>query len=480
MSEVNFTIVSQTAGEPPQQPSTKDNKILGAGLTPRQIVAELDKYVIGQDAAKKAVAIALRNRWRRQNVSSDIKDEILPNNIIMIGPTGVGKTEIARRLAKLAGAPFIKVEATKFTEVGYVGRDVESMVRDLVEKSIAMVKEEQKEIKEQQAEINTENRILDILVPPVQKSGISFDLTSESEVEENKHTRETFRQMLRNGVLDGREIEIEIIDNPQGISIMGPMGNNLDDMGMNLSEVFGNILPKKKKKRKVLIADAKNFIKAEEIEKLIDNEAVTSEALFRAENLGIIFIDEIDKVASRSNNNGSGEVSREGVQRDLLPIVEGSNVNTKYGQIATDHVLFIASGAFHLSKPSDLIPELQGRFPIRVELTSLTEEDFIKILTQPENALIKQYTALMETEGIKLSFDESGIKAIAATAAKVNEEITNIGARRLHTILTTILDEILYNAPDNIEKSEIIIDAEKVEGSLGEIVKNQDLSRYIL
>ncbi len=483
MSEINFTIVNQNNLNSTNENNTENTvakiNAAGADFTPRQIVAELDKYIIGQEAAKKAVAIALRNRWRRQNVNSPIKDEIMPNNIIMIGPTGVGKTEIARRLAKLAGAPFIKVEATKFTEVGYVGRDVESMVRDLVEKSVAMVKEEQREIKEAQAEMNMENRILDILVPPVQKTGVSFDLTSESEITENNETREKFRDMLRKGILDNREIEIELSDSIQGISIMGPMGN-MDDMGMNLSEVFGNILPKKKKKRKVKVADARNFIKAEEVEKLIDNEAVTKEALFRAENLGIIFIDEIDKVASRSNSGNSGEVSREGVQRDLLPIVEGSNVNTKYGPITTDHVLFIASGAFHVSKPSDLIPELQGRFPIRVELSSLTEDDFIKILTQPKNALIKQYIALMDTEGINLTFDESGIKEIAAPAAKVNDEVTNIGARRLHTILTTILDEILFNAPDNLESKEIIIDAKKVNDSLGEILKNQDLSKYIL
>lgn len=483
MSEINFTIVNQNNLNSTNENNTENTvakiNAAGADFTPRQIVAELDKYIIGQEAAKKAVAIALRNRWRRQNVNSPIKDEIMPNNIIMIGPTGVGKTEIARRLAKLAGAPFIKVEATKFTEVGYVGRDVESMVRDLVEKSVAMVKEEQREIKEAQAEMNMENRILDILVPPVQKTGVSFDLTSESEITENNETREKFRDMLRKGILDNREIEIELSDSIQGISIMGPMGN-MDDMGMNLSEVFGNILPKKKKKRKVKVADARNFIKAEEVEKLIDNEAVTKEALFRAENLGIIFIDEIDKVASRSNSGNSGEVSREGVQRDLLPIVEGSNVNTKYGPITTDHVLFIASGAFHVSKPSDLIPELQGRFPIRVELSSLTEDDFIKILTQPKNALIKQYIALMDTEGINLTFDESGIKEIAATAAKVNDEVTNIGARRLHTILTTILDEILFNAPDNLDSKEIVIDAQKVNDSLGEILKNQDLSKYIL
>ncbi len=478
MSDINFTIVDQDNNS---QNNNEFKIMANANYTPRQIVEELDKYIIGQEAAKKSVAIALRNRWRRQNVTSEIKDEIMPNNIIMIGPTGVGKTEIARRLAKLAGAPFIKVEATKFTEVGYVGRDVESMVRDLVEKSVAMVKEEQRESKETQAEINTENRILDILVPPIVKTGVSFDLTSESEVNENKDTREKFRDMLRKGILDQREIEIDIsIDSVKGISIMGPMGN-MDDMGMNLNEVFGNILPKKKKKQKLSIVEAKKFIKSEEIEKLIDHDAVTREALYRAENLGIIFIDEIDKVASRSSSNGGGgEVSREGVQRDLLPIVEGSNVNTKYGQVKTDHVLFIASGAFHVAKPSDLIPELQGRFPIRVELSSLTEDDFIKILTQPQNALIKQYKALMDTEGINLDFDESGIREIAATAAKVNDEVTNIGARRLHTILTTILDDILFNAPDNIDVKDIIITEEKVKNSLGDIIKNQDLTKYIL
>lgn len=477
MSEINFTIVNQENNNP----NNEFNIMANANYTPRQIVEELDKYIIGQEAAKKSVAIALRNRWRRQNVTSEIKDEIMPNNIIMIGPTGVGKTEIARRLAKLAGAPFIKVEATKFTEVGYVGRDVESMVRDLVEKSVAMVKEEQRESKETQAEFNTENRILDILVPPIVKTGVSFDLTSDSEVNENKETREKFRDMLRKGILDQREIELDIsIDAIKGISIMGPMGN-MDDMGMNLSEVFGNMIPKKKKKQKLKIVEAKKIIKSEEVEKLIDQDAVTREALYRAENLGIIFIDEIDKVASRSSNNGSGgEVSREGVQRDLLPIVEGSNVNTKYGPVTTDHVLFIASGAFHVSKPSDLIPELQGRFPIRVELSSLTEDDFIKILTQPQNALIKQYKALMDTEGINLEFDESGIREIAATAAKVNDEVTNIGARRLHTILTTILDDILFNAPDNIENKNITINEEKVKTSLGDIIKNQDLTKYIL
>ncbi len=446
-------------------------------LTPRQIVSELDKYVIGQDDAKKMVAIALRNRWRRQRVQSDIKDEIMPNNIIMIGPTGVGKTEIARRLAKLSGAPFIKVEATKFTEVGYVGRDVESMVRDLVEKSVAMVRDEHTILKREEAKINTENRILDILIPPVKK-GPSFDISSDSEVEENTVTREKFRAMLRNGTLDERSIEIDIlVDQSPNMHILGPIG--LDEMGMNLQDLFGSMLPKKSKKRKFKVSEAKLFIEKEEAEKLIDFEAVVKEAISRAENSGIIFIDEIDKIASKGGSSGA-EVSREGVQRDLLPIVEGCGINTKYGMIHSDHILFIASGAFHISKPSDLVPELQGRFPIRVELKSLTEDDFIKILTFPENALIKQYQALAQSDGLELIFEESAIKEIASIAAKVNEEVTNIGARRLHTIMSTLLEDIMFNAPDNIESSTIRIDAEKVNSTLIEIVKNVDLSKYIL
>ena len=446
--------------------------------TPKQIVAELDKFIIGQDAAKKAVAIALRNRWRRQNVESDIKNEIMPNNIIMIGPTGVGKTEIARRLAKLANAPFVKVEATKFTEVGYVGRDVESMVRDLAERAVGIVKDEHLESKKGEAVIATENRILDILIPPVKKSP-SFDNASEDEIEENSATREKFRQMLRNGVVDDRVIEVEIlIDQSPNLQVLGPMG--MDEIGMNLQDIFGNMLPKKRKARKMKVSEARLIIEKEEADKLIDMEAVVRDALRRAENSGIIFIDEIDKIASRSGAGSGPDVSREGVQRDLLPIVEGCAVNTKYGMVNTDHVLFIASGAFHVSKPSDLVPELQGRFPIRVELKSLTEEDFVKILTQPENALIKQYQALIRTENIELEFDESGIKEIASLAAKVNDDVINIGARRLHTIMSTLLEDIMFKAPDEIESNNIKINSDRVRNVLKDIVQNTDLSKYIL
>jgi ATP-dependent HslUV protease ATP-binding subunit HslU len=447
-------------------------------LTPRQVVAELDKYVIGQAAAKKAVAIALRNRWRRQMAPTEIRDEIMPNNIIMIGPTGVGKTEIARRLAKLANAPFIKVEATKYTEVGYVGRDVESMIRDLSERSVQMVKEEQTTLKKEEAKIAAENRILDILIPPVQK-GPSFDTVSESEIEDNSRTREKFRSMLRDGKLNDRTVEIDmVVDRASNMQILGPIG--MDEMGMNLQDLFGNIMPKKSKKLKMKVVEALKYLEKEEADKLIDMEAVVREAVRRTENTGIVFIDEIDKVASRSSAGSGPEVSREGVQRDLLPIVEGTTVNTKYGSVKTEHILFISSGAFHVSKPADLIPELQGRFPIRVELDSLTEDDFVKILTIPENALIKQYQALMKSEDVELVFEDSAIKEIASAAAYVNAEVTNIGARRLHTILTTLLDDILFNTPDNIESKIATIDGEVVKAHLSKIVKNGDLSRFIL
>lgn len=448
-------------------------------LTPHQIVAELDKYIIGQNAAKKAVAIALRNRWRRQKVHEGLREEILPNNIIMIGPTGVGKTEIARRLARLAGAPFVKVEATKFTEVGYVGRDVESMVRDLVERSLTIVRDEQTAEKHKEAVINTENRILDILIPPV-KRGPSFDTATDEEIEDNAKTREKFRQMLRDGKLDDRTVELEtMVDSVPSLQVLGPLG--FDEMGMNLQDIFGNMIPKKNKKRRMKIADARKAIEKEEAEKLIDMDAAVREAVRRAENTGIIFVDEIDKIASRGGAGGSGpEVSREGVQRDLLPIVEGTSVNTKYGAVRTDHVLFIASGAFHVSKPADLIPELQGRFPIRVELKSLTEDDFVSILTLPENALTKQYQALVATEGLEIEFDESAIREIARIAAKVNDEVTNIGARRLHTILTSLLEETLFDLPDNIKDKRLIFSDETVRTKLKDIIEIDDISKFIL
>ncbi len=446
-------------------------------LTPIQIVSELDKFIIGQGEAKKAVAIALRNRWRRQQAPKHLRDEIMPNNIIMIGPTGVGKTEIARRLARLAGAPFVKVEATKFTEVGYVGRDVESMIRDLVERSVSMVRDEIATHKKKEAKVASENRIIDILIPPV-KRGPSFDTVTEQEIDDNERTREKFRKMLREGKLDDRQIEIEVlVDQMPSLQVLGPIG--MDEMGMNLQDLFGNILPKKNKKRRMKVSEAREVLEKEESEKLIDMEAAVKEAIRRAENSGIIFIDEIDKIASRGQSQGP-EVSREGVQRDLLPIVEGTTVNTKYGPVKTEHILFIASGAFHVSKPSDLVPELQGRFPIRVELKSLTEDDFVKILTIPEFALIKQYKALCESENIKLEFTDDAVKEVASIAAKVNDEITNIGARRLHTIMSTLLENLLFNAPDNIESLDYVIDAEKVKENLKDIITDTDLSKFIL
>lgn len=447
-------------------------------LTPHQIVEELNKYIIGQDEAKKSVAIALRNRWRRQQVQGTLKDEIMPNNIIMIGPTGVGKTEIARRLSSLAQAPFVKVEATKFTEVGYVGRDVESMIRELVERSVHIIKEEERQKMYLKAEKAVEDRILDVLVPPVYKKTFTEEANIE-EMEENRSTREKLRLLLQKGAMDEREIEIEVFtDQGPSMQILGPLG--MDEIGMNIQDLMGSMLPKKTKKRKVKISEAKKILQKEEVDKLIDMDAVVEKALQRAENSGIIFIDEIDKIVSNSEKASGPDVSREGVQRDLLPIVEGSTVNTKYGAVKTDHILFIASGAFHVSKPSDLIPELQGRFPIRVELKSLSEEDFVKILTIPDNALIKQYQALMKTENIELIFDESAIKEIASTAALINNEITNIGARRLHTIMTTLLEEIMFDVPEIVNDQKIVIDSEFVKKKLSNVTKNMDLSKFIL
>ncbi len=460
-------------------------------LTPREIVAELDKYIVGQDEAKKCVAIALRNRWRRLNAPPEMREEIMPNNILMIGPTGVGKTEIARRLAKLAGAPFIKVEATKFTEVGYVGRDVDSMIRDLVDIAVNMVREEHEQRVRDRARELAEERILDILVPPARPTprpemvqGPGFFLqstatTAADDAEARERTRQRFREKLKAGELDDREIEIEVAaDTMPMVQVFGPLG--IEEMGLNLQELFGN-LTGRRKKRRVTVAEAREILTQEEARKLIDMDKVTREALERVEQSGIVFIDEIDKVVARDGTRGGPDVSREGVQRDLLPLVEGSSVMTKYGMVRTDHILFIASGAFHMAKPSDLIPELQGRFPIRVELKSLTEEDFYKILTQPKNALLKQYQALLQAEGVEIEFTDAAVRKIAQIAARVNEEVENIGARRLHTVLTTLLEDILFEVPDNLpEDRKIVVDADLVEQRLSGIVQSRDLSQYIL
>lgn len=465
---------------PKPLPLLKNSTDASRGLTPREIVKELDKYIIGQQNAKRSVAIALRNRWRRLQIPEGLREEILPNNIILIGPTGVGKTEIARRLARLAHAPFVKVEASKYTEVGYVGRDVESMIRDLTEISVAMVKSEKTAGVQERAMMLAEERILDILVPPIRRmQTMSSDQSSDQPEEENERTRQRFREKLRAAELDERMIEIDFTA-PQMplMHVMGPMG--LDEMGINLQDMFSNILPKKNKRQKLSVAEAKTFLAQEEADKLIDMDKVIREAIERVENSGIVFIDEIDKITSSRGQTSGPDVSREGVQRDLLPIVEGSNVSTKYGMIKTDHVLFIASGAFHAAKPSDLIPELQGRFPIRVELSSLTAEDFVKILTIPQNALLKQYTALLETEGVHLRFEKDAIEEIARIAFEVNENVENIGARRLHTVLTKLLEELLFEDPAGPQKKEVNITKELVFERLSSIVKNRDLTRYVL
>lgn len=450
-------------------------------LTPSEIVEELDKYIIGQKNAKKSVAIALRNRWRRQSVMDNLREEIMPNNIIMIGPTGVGKTEIARRISKLANAPFLKIEASKFTEVGYVGRDVESMVREITDLAVNMVKTEKLKNVQIKAEANAIERILDILLPPVKKKTeiIGEDIIPVDDSEKQTDTRNKLREQLLEGKLDSRTIELDLsLDNTPMLQVLGPIG--MDEMGLNISELFGNMMPKKSKKRKLSVAEAKKVLTQDEANKLIDMDNVTKESIDKVQNSGIIFIDEIDKIAGRQSGSSNPDVSREGVQRDLLPIVEGSTVITKYGPVKTDHILFIASGAFHVSKPSDLIPELQGRFPIRVELDSLGFEEFYQILTKPENALIKQYTALLKTEGVELEFSTDSIKEIAKIAAEVNENVENIGARRLHTILSNLLEDILFEVPDKTKKKKIEITKEMVTERLSSIVKNRDLSRYIL
>jgi ATP-dependent HslUV protease ATP-binding subunit HslU len=455
-------------------------------LTPREIVTELDKYVVGQKDAKRAVAIALRNRMRRQKLAPEMAEEVIPKNIIMIGPTGVGKTEIARRLAKLANSPFMKVEASKFTEVGYVGRDVESMIRDLVEIAIEMVREEKLEDVSDKAELNAEERLLDILLPPITpradapattaSGGVVID-ASTSLTESSSRTREKLRQQLREGKLDDRTVEIETRErNFPSFEIISNQG--AEEMDINIKDMLPNIFGQRTKKRKMKVNEAFEYLIQEEEQRLIDMEQVTRVAIDRVENSGIIFLDEIDKIAGREGGHGP-DVSREGVQRDILPIVEGTTVNTRYGMVRTDHILFIAAGAFHVSKPSDLIPELQGRFPIRVELQSLTMEDFVRILTEPKSSLTRQYIALLETEGVKLEFTPDALEEVARFAFRVNEGTENIGARRLHTIMERVLDEISFEASDK-KGQEYKVDAAYVQKMLSEIVKDQDLSRYIL
>ena len=468
-------------------------------LTPRQIVAELDGYIVGQDAAKKAVAIALRNRWRRQQAPEDLREEIMPNNIIMIGPTGVGKTEIARRLARLAGAPFTKVEASKFTEVGYVGRDVESIVRDLVDMAVNMVREEREAEVEEQAREGVEERLLDLLLPPVeeakpQEEGAGASVRAfvvdpgggaqerqggeEAGGERRKRTREKLRKLLRDEKLEERTVEVEVSQTANIDGMMMPMGGGFDGMDFNFTEMLQDMLPKRKKRRTVTIAEARRILLQEELERLVDMDEVVNEALDRTEDMGIVFLDEVDKVIGERSGSGP-DVSREGVQRDLLPIVEGSTVQTKYGMVRTDHVLFIAAGAFHVAKPSEMIPELQGRFPIRVELSPLTEKDFVRILQEPKNALIRQYEALVASEDVELEFAPEAIEEIARIAAEVNERMENIGARRLHTVMTTLLEELLFELPDS-GQTKVLIDGNMVRDRLRKVIEDDDLRRYIL
>ncbi len=463
-------------------------------LTPRQIVAELDKYIVGQDEAKKAVAIVLRNRWRRQRVEEEMREEILPNNLILIGPTGVGKTEIARRLARLAGAPFLKVEASKFTEVGYVGRDVESIVRDLVDISVNLVRAEREDDVQDLAEERSEDRLLDLLLPPVKDEpppadeqhdqvfiagpgGVEPTGEEATPVTRRQRTREKLRQLLRDGKLEDREVEVEVKQSPPLEGMMVPMGGG-EGMDYNFIEMLQDMLPKRTKRRRVSVAEARRILVQDELDKLVDMDEVVNEALFRAEEMGIVFLDEIDKITGERGGVGP-DVSREGVQRDLLPIVEGSTVATKYGLVRTDHVLFIAAGAFHVSKPSDLIPELQGRFPIRVELTSLGEREFVRILKEPKNALLVQYRALVETEGASVEFTDDGVAEIARIAAELNERMENIGARRLQTVMTTLLEDMLFELPES-GSGALLVDAGFVHDCLRKVAEDEDLRRYIL
>ena len=445
-------------------------------MTPQEIVSELDRHIVGQKDAKRAVAIALRNRWRRQQVDESLRGEITPKNILLIGPTGVGKTEIARRLAKLADAPFIKVEATKFTEVGYVGKDVDSIVRDLVEMAVKQEREHQMRRQRARAEDAAEERVLDILVPPARSAGSDFGLTASSPAPADNTARQVMRKRLREGALDDKEIEVDVAEAKPSFEIMSPPG--MDDMAEQLKGMFSQFTPTKRKTRKLKIAEALKLLAEEEAAKLVNEDEMKTRALANTEQNGIVFLDEIDKVAARSDTGGA-DVSRQGVQRDLLPLVEGTTVNTKYGMVKTDHILFIASGAFHLSKPSDLIPELQGRFPIRVELGSLTVDDFEAILTQTHASLLKQYQALLATEGVKLELSPDGIRRLAQIACDVNERTENIGARRLATVMERLLDEISFDAPNRSGQT-ISIGAAEVDAKLGELAQNEDLSRYIL